>query len=313
MSDAGTGGALKISAIVCTFNRADVLGDCLAALEVQSLDAEAFEVIIVDNASTDDTAGLADAYVSRNPNFKVVREEKQGLAAARNRGMREATSAIAAFTDDDAIPSVGWLEQILQQFEGLDEKTAAVGGEIDPVWEIERPKWLVDRLLHPLSVSLHWSDSARYLQDDEWLCEANSAYRIAPVVERGGFPEHLGRIGANLLSGENAVNSLLLRDGFKFFFDPSIRVRHQIPASRMTRSWFRRRLFWQGVTTYFVHKFMRENACEVKNWVELELPLNEEAWLGLFGDDSESSFQHSIGQLYNLGYLLASQNLLSGR
>lgn len=303
----------KLSVIVCVFNREDTLPQCLDALTSQTLSTDKFEVIVVDNASTDSSPEIAASYARKNKNLRVCREEKLGLAAARNRGMKEAKSGIAAFTDDDAIPSSTWCELLLARFEELDEKTVAVGGELDPIWKGQKPEWLTGNFfLHPLSVSLGWSDYARHLLKDEWLCEANSAYRIAPLVERGGFPEQLGRVGENLLSGENAINSLLLRDGYRFFFDPDIRVGHQIAPQRMTQEWFRRRFFWQGITTFHVNEYLRKNNCDVPQSTVVSLPMNEGAWEVTLSNCRVENFETALRQLFDLGYSLAACKILMG-
>ena len=139
------------------------------------------------------------------------------------------------------------------------------------------------------------------------------AYRIAPVVERGGFPEDLGRIGTNLLSGENAVNSVLARDGYRFFFDPEIRVKHQIAKSRLTKEWFRRRFFWQGVTTFFVNQYLREKGCDVELSTEVQLPMNEASWVNVFDAEAGGDFIENLRALYGMGYVLAASKVLMGR
>lgn len=306
--------AKRISAIVCVYNRQDTLPQCLDALAVQTIPIEQFEVIIVDNNSSDQSLAIAKSYAAKYKHFRVVREQKQGLASARNRGMREANSPIAAFTDDDAIPAPDWAERLLKRFDELGDQVAAVGGELDPVWSVPKPDWLEgNKLLQSLSVCLGWSTFARYLSGYEWLCEANSAYRIAPVQERGGFPENLGRIGTNLLSGENAINEILTRDGFRFFFDPEIRVQHQIAANRMTKDWFRRRFFWQGVTTFLVRSYLRERGCDVEAASTVALPMNEESWGNLISGTDDDDFHSSLNHTYGLGYVLAASRLLGGR
>lgn len=306
---------LKISAIVCVYNREATLPQCLEALGNQTLDDAAFEVIVVDNNSTDRSTEIAADFAKAHDNIRVVLETKQGLAAARNRGMAEARSLIAAFTDDDAIPAADWLERLIVRFDTLGEEIVAVGGEIDPIWEGGKPDWLEgDMLNHAVSVSLDWSRYARELKDTEFLIEANSAYRIAPVVERGGFPEELGRIGTNLLSGENAVNSVLARDGYRFFFAPEIRVKHQIAKSRLTKEWFRRRFFWQGVTTFFVNEYLRDMGCDVELSTEIQVPLDEASWVNVF--DAEAgrfNFIENLRALYGMGYVLAASKVLTGR
>lgn len=303
-----------ISAIVCVYNREDTLPQCLEALASQTLAESTYEVIVVNNNSSDRSPEIAADFARKFGNFRLVHEEKQGLAAARNCGMREARSPIAAFTDDDAIPAENWLERLMARFDQLDDKFVAVGGELDPIWDGDKPAWLTGNfLLHPLSVCLEWSKHARELTDLEWLVEANSAYRIAPVVEHGGFPEHLGRIGNNLLSGENAVNALLQRDGYRFFFDPEIRVQHQIPKSRLSREWFRRRFFWQGVTTFLVNKYLQEKGCPVSPAMDVMLPMDEASWAAVLGDTDPAAFASSLHRLYGMGYALAATQVIVGR
>lgn len=80
----------KISVVVCTRDRASVLKRCLSALERQTLPDEHYEVILVDNGSTDETAALIASFCERNANFRGVYEVRPGLSLARNRGAREA-------------------------------------------------------------------------------------------------------------------------------------------------------------------------------------------------------------------------------
>lgn len=304
----------KISVIVCVYNRQDFLPQCLDALSKQTIPTDSFEVIVVDNNSTDGSPQIAEEYARKFSHFRIVQETKQGLASARNRGMREANSPIAAFTDDDAIPAPDWAVRLLKRFEELGDKVAVVGGELEPLWHAKKPDWLEgDRLMHALSVCLGWSKFARHLSDSEWLCEANSAYRIAPVLARGGFPENLGRIGTNLLSGENAINEILLRDGFRFFFDPEIRVQHQIPKERLTKEWFRRRFFWQGVTTFVVNKYLQEQGCTVEPASVVKVPMNERSWNSIWSDDDDKLFNEALNHVYGIGYVLAASKLLGGR
>jgi hypothetical protein len=135
------------------------------------------------------------------------------------------------------------------------------------------------------------------------------------------FPEHLGRIGDTLLSGENCVNRLMQRAGLRIFFDPSIVVQHRIPASRLTRTWFRRRMFWQGVTMNLLNRYVEEQSaplglnCEEAStvWEEVLIPSSPAAWIDLFDDNSSSPFQEQLDTIEKLGYLLESQAVVVGR
>lgn len=118
---------LRISVVVCTHNRANKLANCLAQLTDQSLDRLSYEVVVVDDYSTDATPTVADRYATR-----VVHNERNlGLAASRNVGVAAAVAPIIAFTDDDCVPDREWLHELLEAFS--DPGVLGVGGMIIPL------------------------------------------------------------------------------------------------------------------------------------------------------------------------------------
>ena len=105
--------ALRLSVVIPTFRRPDLLCRCLEAVFAQTLDAHAFEVIVVDDGHTDDTQSVVDAFKARvGPVVRYVRPRQgRGPAVARNAGWRAAYAKVIAFTDDDTMPAPDWLEQ----------------------------------------------------------------------------------------------------------------------------------------------------------------------------------------------------------
>jgi glycosyltransferase involved in cell wall biosynthesis len=321
MIDRMTVGA-EISAIVCTRDRSTYLARCLKALSRQTLSPRQCEVIVVDNGSSDETASVAASFCERQANFRYVREDRAGLAIARNSGVAIGSAEIVAFTDDDAEPEPSWLQRILGRFVEHTDDVGIVGGDVIPVFEAERPAWLTDDLLRPLSAGLKWSTEARFLRAGEWLVEVNAAYKKKILLQIGGFPEHLGRVGELLLSGEGGIDRLFRRAGFRLFYDPAILVRHNIPAARLTRTWFRRRSFWQGVSLNLLHRYVEETARNLglpdaarhaRVWEELVVPTSPRAWGDLFDDRSATDFGRQLNNLEQLGYLLESQSIVLGR
>jgi glucosyl-dolichyl phosphate glucuronosyltransferase len=312
-----------ITVVVSTLNRSEQLARCLAALQEQTAPAADVEVLIVDNGSTDDTPSVASRFCAQTTNCFYFRESQSGLAKARNAGIARSSSEIIAFTDDDALPQRDWAERLIKRFDEMPDDVAVIGGEVRPIWESERPDWLTDALLRPLSAGLMWSLEARFLRSDEWLLEVNSAYRKRLLQEFGGFPEHLGRVGEFLLSGENCVNRVMQRAGLRLFYDPGILVHHCIPASRLTRAWFRRRMFWQGVTMNLLKRFVEAQSLALsitdpsadknEEWEEIAVPTSVHAWAELFNDKSSKTFEEHLDMIENLGYLLESQSLVIGR
>lgn len=119
--------SVDISVVICVFNGADTLADCLRAVEQQSLPGEQFEIIVVDDGSTDDSAKVA-----RQFNVRLLEGPHRGLAAARNTGWRAARGEWVAFTDDDCAPTRRWLELLWRavQRESRDGRALGAAGRL---------------------------------------------------------------------------------------------------------------------------------------------------------------------------------------
>jgi glycosyltransferase involved in cell wall biosynthesis len=123
----GAEAELRISVVVCTHNRAEKLASCLSSLGDQTLDSSSYEVVVVDDGSTDATPEVAERYAMR-----VIRNERNlGLAASRNVGVEATSGPVVAFTDDDCIADRDWLRQLLETFD--DPEVLAAGGKITPL------------------------------------------------------------------------------------------------------------------------------------------------------------------------------------
>ena len=104
---------IVLSIIVCTYNRESLLPLCLQSLTDQAIDKRLYEVIVVNNNSTDGTQEVAESFAEMSKNLRVVLERRQGLSHARNRGWMEAQGKFVAYIDDDAIAWPDWIYSIL--------------------------------------------------------------------------------------------------------------------------------------------------------------------------------------------------------
>jgi glycosyltransferase involved in cell wall biosynthesis len=244
---------ILITAIVCTYNRAEYLRRAVKSLVNQTLPPDQYEIIVVDNASTDATADVIREF-SHAPQLRSIYEPIPGLSKARNTGWQNAAAEYVAYLDDDAVAAPDWLEKYVEVFGRL--KPGSVGGKCEPIWEAPQPEWLADQMLTSLSV-YDWSagvygveaSQPMTLTEEQWVSGCNVAYPVAVLRELGGFREDLGRKGGKLLSGEETfIRRQLDARGYATMYHPGIVVGHHISPHRLNKRWFRRHAYGTGIT-----------------------------------------------------------------
>ncbi|WP_287127931.1 glycosyltransferase family 2 protein [Candidatus Cyanaurora vandensis] len=246
-----------ISVVICTYNRADRLKLALAGLCEQTLDPTLFEVLVVDNRSTDDTRGAALAYQDQLP-LKYHYESVQGLSRARNTGWQAAQGEYVAFLDDDAIPSPVWLTELVTTFKETQPTPVCIGGPIYALYEAPKPSWVNPAMEHSFTV-LDYGDQGQWFPPNKFPYGANITYRRDALVKTGGFCEQLGRRGQSLLSCEEEfLNMTLQQQGGGFYYAPQAGVRHWVPQARVNPAWLIRRSYWQGRSEAVAERILGE-------------------------------------------------------
>lgn len=221
-----------ISVIVCTYNRADLLAECLDSLNSQTLDESNYEVIIIDNNSSDHTQDVAHGFVDRIANFRVFLEEIQGLSHARNRGWREAKGQYVAYLDDDAKASPTWCERILAAFSEQGTTTAAVGGKILPWYLKKPPEWFSD-----IIETRSWGDAPGFLSPEHakyGFSGSNMAFRKDILSQYNGFDARFGMVGNKIyFAEETELFYRISADSHRLWYDPEIMVYHLVTDANM--------------------------------------------------------------------------------
>ncbi|MEY4687756.1 MAG: hypothetical protein RIR76_1779 [Verrucomicrobiota bacterium] len=259
-----------ITAVVCTYNRANLLGRALESLAGQAMPCAEREIIVVDDGSTDDTPAVSARFAQAVPGLRVIRQPNAGLGAARNAGWRAARTHLVAFLDDDAVAPPGWMEEIVRGFEVADDRLGVIGGPIDPDWESPPPDWISRDLAGWLG-QFDLGPVPLESRQRTLFAGGNMAFRTAALQDVNGFPEHLGRRGPTLLSHEESeLWARLAERDWSNAYLPGLRVRHFTPRARMTPAWFRRRLFWEGISVARREAWPRE----------LTAPRRLRRWLG---------------------------------
>jgi glucosyl-dolichyl phosphate glucuronosyltransferase len=235
-----------ISVVICTYNRADRLSLTLEAMTKQTISGTDFEVLVVDNRSTDNTLSICEQYQEQLVNFRYIYEPVQGLSKARNTGWQATQSSYIAYLDDDAIPCEGWIKSILEVFETVQPKPVGVGGPIYPLWEIPKPDW-INSSMETHFTTLYAGNTPRWFGHNESPWGANVVYRREALEKAGGFHEQLGRKGQSLLSGEETLlNVTITSRGERFYYSPQAWVHHWVPKERINPDWLVRRGYWEG-------------------------------------------------------------------
>ncbi len=231
---------IMISAIICTRNRSHYLSKAIDSLCKQSLALNEYEIIVVDNASTDDTKDIVCEIQQKALNLVYVYESEPGLSSARNTGWRNARGKYVAYLDDDAIASPKWLEEIINAFEKTDPRPACVGGKILPLWEIEKPYWFPKQFLKSLTI-LDYGETPIFLNDDRIVAGANIAFRKDLLAEIGGFDKRFTNY-----SDEVFVLERIRKLGMQILYCPNACVEHLIPKERLTEQYICRRKYLGG-------------------------------------------------------------------
>jgi glycosyltransferase involved in cell wall biosynthesis len=233
-----------ISCIVCCYNSEDRLQNTLAFLAAQEVRPQIpWEIIVVDNASTDNTAKIAKESwpPQKSVPLFVVYEAKQGLLYARLRGLQKAAFDVVCFVDDDNWLSPDWIQtawDILQEHPDV----GAVAGDIDPEFDSITPEWL-ERYYAFYAVGPQ-ADTPGYT-NRAYFWGAGLALRKSAwqQIQTTGFTPRLGgREGAKMIGGEDIEICTVLRwAGWRLWYDPRLRLRHYLRSARITWQHLRER------------------------------------------------------------------------
>jgi glycosyltransferase involved in cell wall biosynthesis len=225
----------RITVAICTRNRAAFLETALRSLMPQLTEAD--ELLIIDNASVDNTPAVTQRFAKEHPKVQVYREEKPGLSFARNAAHRLGRAEWVLFLDDDAVVRPGWIQayvDFINRHKG--ERIGCVGGACVPNYEMAPPAW-------------HNDKSDRYELGPQEYCIAvghrtpgggNCAYNTAAVREVGGFCNELKR------AEDTDMHHRLQRAGYGIWWLPGAPIDHFMSRGRL-RFWnLAKAAFYEG-------------------------------------------------------------------
>ncbi len=233
---------IPITLVICTHNRAKLLDAALESVSRQTVDRSSYEVIVVDNKSTDSTKDVCLTYCGRHPHMRYLHEPEQGLSCARNLGYGEASGEYVAYLDDDCTLPAEWVEVALEIID--DHRPHIFGGPFYPFYQDPKPYWFLDRY-----GAMVYGDEARQLDDHEWLSGNNIVFRRQLLEDLGGFDKHLGMSGNQLGFGEETAMIIAAREkvpNLNYYYDPRLYILHYVAPYKMQLVAMAKKSFYDG-------------------------------------------------------------------
>jgi glucosyl-dolichyl phosphate glucuronosyltransferase len=233
-------GPIKVTVAIPTYNRADFLRQTLAGVIAQQFPREHFEILVLDNNSTDQTRSVVTEFAAAAPAPRYILETQQGLDYARNRAIREARGDIILFGDDDILVQPDWIAQMsVPLLADVAQRIGAVGGEVIPIFPDGLPDWV--REWH---APLAFRADLGPIDPRHSPMGANLAFPKWVFDRLGLFHTALDRAAGNYFSGGDSEMIRRVRSaGLEVWFSPGAAVKHQMPASRTTFRYARRHAF----------------------------------------------------------------------
>jgi glycosyltransferase involved in cell wall biosynthesis len=286
----------EVTAVIITYNRSGMLTAALESVLKQESRGVCYEVIVVDNNSTDTTREVVEGYIAEgHKNLRYVFEPRQGSSFARNAGLAVACSEIIAFADDDVRVAKDWIATIKRTFDASPEFDC-IGGKVLPLWRTPPPNWLTPEHWMPLALQDYGNRPLTInLNNPLCLVSANLAIRREAIVAIGLFAPDLQRIKDGIGSMEDAeLLERYWRAGRDCLYVPELIVETDVAAERMTKAYHRR---WHTGHGHF-YAIMRSIAMErassrlfdVPAFLYKQATIDAVSWLVLFllGNPSRS-------------------------
>lgn len=267
-----------LSLIICTYNRAQILQDCLYSLVQQTASASSYKVLIINNNSSDNTQEIINNFTQKHSNFTSILEPKQGLSHARNRGFKEVQTEWIAYIDDDVKVHENYVKRALWTIE--NHSFDCFGGMQYGWFKFGQPKWLKSNfgtrsmLLRKVGIL-----------SQGMLSGGNMLMKTSILEAVGGFDTNLGMNGNNVAYGEDDYLILKLREkGYTIGFDPELKIDHLVMPHKLSVWWHISSWYAMGKANQRLHPLPFKTIIyqTVKSLLSIfirKIPINTCQWL----------------------------------
>ena len=230
---------MKITVILCTYNRCQSLQKALASVSLSVVPSSVeWDVLVVDNNSNDQTRSVIESYCQRYPKrFRYLFEAHPGKSYALNSAIRQADADVLAFMDDDVEVDPNWLHNLTAGLSGTE--WAGTGGRILPVVAFTPPPWLDTSGRYALAPLAMFDLGLDPGELHESPFGTNMAFRREVFSKYGDFRTDLGpQPGSQIRNEDTEFGTRVLRAGERLWYEPSAVVFHSVPGKRVCREYF---------------------------------------------------------------------------
>jgi glucosyl-dolichyl phosphate glucuronosyltransferase len=237
----------QFAIVICTYNRADLLKSALESICAQPFNISDYEVIVVDNNSTDDTRMVTAAFCRRYPHIRYLFAAQPGSAHARNVGWQAAEATYVAFIDDDCRVSPQWLTQA-ETIVAAHAPTL-MSGPYYACFATPRPRWFKD-----VYGTYAPGKTAGIFPRPEHFPAGNLFVRRDVLAQVGGFNTQFGIVGEKRGYDEEAELLYRIKQAVAnmvAYYDPQLFVYHLVRPEKMRLWWSIRYTFLQGRYRYW--------------------------------------------------------------
>ncbi len=234
----------KFSIIIPTHNRPVLLGELLESLVIQEFNPDELEILIIDNNSTNDVKKQLHEFIKEHPQFsfiKYIKEPREGMVYAWNRGIKEAEGEFLVFLDDDVTLHQDYLKILFNDFQSPIQNITG-GGHISPVFESQKPAW-INKFIMPVFAEINLGQRSKFPKN-KYPFGTNMLISKDVFDKVGGFKENLFDKKEDFIPGllESEFFKRVRKAGIPVYYFHDLVVWHFIPQEKLSKNYVKERI-----------------------------------------------------------------------